>query len=87
MLKDSLQALNVAADRTEQCRLFTIAKDLDPETRQVFIRALLNRKVSSRQLHSTLRAEGIVIDKGILNKQRQCMIQNDCVCRWDEISS
>jgi Trp operon repressor len=85
MLKESLTALTLVAEEANQCRLFTIAKNMDEETRKVFVRALLNKNVSGRKLHQALRDEGITISRENINLQRQCMTSGSCNCGWDSI--
>jgi hypothetical protein len=86
MLKESLKAMTVVAEEANECRLFTIAKKMDSETRTVFMRALLNKNVSGRQLHQALREEGIPIARESINQQRRCMVSKTCNCGWDSIS-
>jgi len=86
MLKDSLTILNDQAEARSSCRLFAVAKEMDKETREVFIRTITNRNVSGRRIHTALRIEGVRISRENLYLQRECMISEACVCRWDEIS-
>lgn len=86
MLKDLLDRLEEKADGIPPCRLFQVAESLDQETREIFIRSLLNQNISGRAMHGALRSEGIVIDKALLNKQRKCMRTNECTCDWDSLS-
>lgn len=86
MLRDLLETIEKRQGSTDPCRLFQVCSSLDSEDRQVLMRVLLNKSVSSRQIHKALREGEVTIDRDLLTKQRQCMKSSQCSCDWDSLS-